>query len=373
MFRTRLAHFGFVLAVIFSLAMLASGQSGRNQPTPTPTPDDDPVRISTEEIKLNDLAFDEEGNFVSNVTENDLVINENNVLHQARSVRRIPANVLIVMDTGGELRWVKNLDQTRKVARGLVESLKSEDSIALLQYSDRPELVAGWTTRKQDIFTAIGRTKFGKRSSFVRALEMATKYLNSNPRDNKHLVLITDGTDSSGDRSAKAQAMRNLLAYDITVHVLSYTQMEADDVRPRTSMISNTPPPKAMPDEVVAGLPNGVRQQAQAPKIGPTINMDRKLLRTLRDRKADLEVSEQQLIALAENTNGEIIIPVTLDEMVEKTALVARIIDASYVVTYTPKLALDENSGERDIIVTSKRPGLVVEARRKLVIGNARR
>src|SRR5688500_15820577 len=127
MLRTRLAHFGYVLAIIFSLVQFASGQSGRNQPTPTPTRDDDPVRIATEEIKLNCLAFDESGTFVSDVTENDLVITENNVLHQARSVRRIPANVLIVLDTGGELRWVKNLDQTRKVGRGLIESLKSED------------------------------------------------------------------------------------------------------------------------------------------------------------------------------------------------------------------------------------------------------
>ena len=77
-----------------------------------------------EEIKLNVIAFDEDGNFVSDVTEDDLVITENNVLHQARSVRRIPANVLIVMDTGGEMRQLKSLEQTRKAARGIVAALQ---------------------------------------------------------------------------------------------------------------------------------------------------------------------------------------------------------------------------------------------------------
>jgi Mg-chelatase subunit ChlD len=373
MLRTRLIDVSFVLAIIISSALATAAQSGRVQPTPTPDKDDDPVRIATEEIKLNVLAFDEEGKFYPDVTEKDLVITENDVLHQASSVRRIPANVLIVMDTGGELRWVKSLDQTRKVARGIVDALRPGDSIALLQYSDKPEIVAEWTTEKRDVLTAIGKTKFGKRSAFVSALRMAADFMNKNPIDNKHIVLISDGTDSYADRSAKAGVLRDLLAYDITVHVISYTRMEADDVGPRTKMISNTPPPKAMPDEVVAGLPNGVRQAAQAPKIGPTINMDRKLLKTLKDRKSDLELSEQQLTALAENTNGEMIIPVTLDEMVEKSALVARMIDASYVVTYTPKLALNENSAERNIVVTSKRPGLVVEARRKLVLNTARR
>jgi hypothetical protein len=58
--------------------------------------------------------------------------------------------------------------------------------------------------------------------------------------------------------------------------------------------------------------------------------------------------------------------------MVDKAALVARMIDAAYVVTYTPKVPVTETRGiaERNIQVTSKRDGLVVEARRKLLISN---
>nr|MBA2335570.1 hypothetical protein [Blastocatellia bacterium] len=193
-------------------------------------------------------------------------------------------------------------------------------------------------------------------------------FLLKNPVENKHLVLITDGTDSLAKSSEKADAMRNLLSTDINVHVISYTRMEATDIEPRTKMTSNTPPPKAMPDEVAAQLPNGVRDNAQAPKIGPTINLDRKLLKNLKARKADLEASERSLSNLAENTNGEFILPESLDEMVEKSALVAKMIDSSYVVTYTPKIPLNENSAERNIIVTSKRPNLVVQARRKLIV-----
>ena len=371
MLRKRFDRFTVILAVAFCFTAVANAQSGRVQPTPTPEKED-PVKVITEEVKLNVIAFDEDGKFVPDVTEKDLVITDNNILHQATSVRRLPANVLIVMDTGGELRWVKNLDQTRKVARGVVNALKPGDSIALLQYSDKAEIVAEWTTEKADILAAIGKTKFGKRSAFVEALSLATDFLSKNPIENKHLVLITDGTDSFGNRTAKTQAMRDLLGTAISVHVISYSLMEATDITPRTKMISKTPPPKAMPDEVVAQLPNGVRQARQAPKIGPTINLDRKLLKTLKARKADLEISEEQLTELAKNTNGEMIIPVTPEEMIEKSALVAKMIDSSYVVTYTPKLALNESKAERDIIVTSKRPGLVVDARRKLILNNER-
>ena len=365
----KLLILSLLLSVLFAVS--ASAQSRRvPQATPTPpTKEDDTVRVDTEEIKLNVTAFDDEGHFISDVRSTDLVVTENDVLHQPSSVRRIPANVLIVMDTGGEMRQIKSLDQTRKTARAIVAALKPEDSIAVVQYADTAEIVAEWTTDKAAVSRAIGRTKFGRRSVFVEALDLARDFLLKNPLENKHLVLITDGTDSGRNLAAKKAAFERLLATEISVHVLSYTRMEAVDIEPRTKGISNSPPPKAMPDEVAAQLPNGVRDVATAPKA-KTINLDRTLLRTLKARKADLEESEKQLDSLAENTNGTSVVPESLDEMVDKTAYIAKIIDASYVVTYTPKVPIAETRGpvERIIVVTSKRPGLQIQARRKLIV-----
>jgi hypothetical protein len=361
----------FIILAAFSAGVAA--QSRRVPPSPTPTPrNDDTEHVLTEEIKLNVLAFDEGGKFFDGVGANDLVITENNVLHQPTSVRRLPANVLIVLDTGGELRSVKNLDQTRRTARALVDSLRAEDSVAILQYSDTADVVQEWTSTKADAAAAImKRTKFGRRSAFVEALALARKMLEANPYDNKHLVLITDGTDSNAKSSEKFDMLRSLLASSFSVHVISYTAMEAADIEPRTKGFTKSPPPKAMPDEVAAQLPNGVRDVATAPKAR-TINLDRTLLRKLKARKNDLEASQEQLEQLAEKTNGEFILPGSLDEMIEKTALVARMIDAAYAVTYTPKIPVVETRGvaTRDILVTSKREGLVVQARRELVIDN---
>ncbi len=368
-------HLLFVILIALTFSVNAAAQSGRVQSTPTPTPrSDDTLRIVTEEIKLNVLAFDESGNFFRDVTEHDLVITENNVLHQPASVRRLPANVLIMMDTGGEMRAVKNLDQTRRVAFGVVNSLRPDDAVAIMEYSDKPEIVGEWTNDKSLALAAIKRTNFGRRSSFVDALKLATDFLTRNPLENKHLVLITDGTDSSGKSSAKFDAYQRLLGTDISVHVISYTSMETADIAPRAAGTSKTPPPKALPPEVAAQLPNGARDAATAPQIGPTINMDRAMLKTLRARKLDLETSQGQLEKIAENTNGEFILPETLDEMREKAPLVAKMIDANYVVTYTPKISVSETRGiaERNIEVTSKRPGLIVQARRKLVIDHSK-
>jgi len=359
----------FLVVTLITFSVTLNAQSGRVQATPTPTPDDDTLRVVTEEIKLNVLAFDESGNFLSDVTARDLVITENNILHQPASVRRLPANILIVMDTGGELRSIKNLDQTRKVARALVESLRPDDSVAIMQYSDKAEIVTEWTNDRAQLMAAIKRTNFGRRSAFVEALKMATDLATRSSLENKHIVLVTDGTDSLGRSSAKFDAFQRLLTTDISVHVISYTSMEAADIEPRTKGTSNSPPPKAMPDEVAAQLPNGVRNPS-AVKIGPTINLDRTLIKQMKARQLDLEMSQKDLEKVAEGTNGEFILPESLDEMVEKAPLVAKMIDASYVVTYTPKIPVVDTRGiaTRNIEVTSRRPGLIVQARRKLLI-----
>lgn len=367
-FSLRIASFLFFLPAVAVFA-----QSGRVQPAPTATPVDETLRVETEEIKLNVLAFDEKGDFFRDVTAKDLVITENNIIHLPESVRRIPANVLVVMDLGGELRDMKTLDTTQKVAYGVVNALRQGDSVSVMQYSDKAEIVAEWTEDRMAAIGSIKKTKFGRRSVFVDALTLATDYMIKSGLDNKHLVLITDGTDSFGRSSAKFDAIRRLLTTDITVHVLSYTGMETAAIEPRTKGISNSAPPKAMPPEIADTLPNGTRDIAKAPKIGPTINLDRTLINRMKARKADLKMSEEQLEKLAENTNGEFVLPAGVDEMKEKAGLVARMIDSSYVVTYMPKIPVVDTRGvaERTIDVTSRRPGLVVQARRKLLIERA--
>ncbi|HMT06925.1 MAG TPA: VWA domain-containing protein [Pyrinomonadaceae bacterium] len=358
--------------MILSFATVtALAQSGRVQPTPTP---EETVKVETEEIKLNVLAFDSKGQFFKDVSANDLVITENDILHQPASVRRIPANVLIVLDTGGEMRYVKSLDRTRQIARALIAALRPEDNVALIQYSDKAELVDDFTSdRKRTLDALMKRTNFGRGSAMIEALTLATETLQKLQVDNRQLVLITDGTDGRDRNSARFEAFQRLTATDISVHVFSYASLESTDIEPRTKGISNSPPPKAMPDEVAQQLPNGARDVATAPK-SKTITIDRDFLQRMKSRKASLEVAEIELRKLTDSTNGEFILPVSVDEMIDKAPLVARMIDSAYVVTYMPKVPVIATRGlaERKIEVTSKRFGLDVQARRRVLVQDSK-
>jgi VWFA-related protein len=357
-----------ILCFTFSAVAQSKPQA---KPTPTATPQEEETeKIFTEEIKLNVNAFDPDGKFVADVKREDLVIMEDGRIHQASSIRRIPANVLIMMDTGGEMRAAKSIKQTRETAKNLINALQMQDSVAVMQYNDKAEIIAEWTD-KETALKSLSKANFGKRSMLFNALDVATRFMQKSALDNRHLVLISDGTDSLNDATERAAAMKNLLTTDINVHVISYTQMELADIEPRTKGISKTPPPKALPDEVAATMPPGIRDMNRAPRI-LTINTDRAFLKKMRERKKSLQDGEKYLASLAADTNGEFILPATNEEMLGKTSVVASFIDSSYVVTYAPKRALKESSsGEvRNIEVTSRRPNLLIEARRKLIVTN---
>ncbi len=368
--RNNLFRFGLLFSAVFAATAVLSFNAFSQDPIPPPPDIDEPEKIFTEEIKLNVSAFDERGNFVSEVGKDDIVIIEDGRLHQPSSIRRIPANVLIVLDTGGEMRSAKGLRQTRKTAKRLLNSLAAEDSVAILEYNDKARIISEWTKDKSQTMQAIDRDlNFGKRSLFVEALELATGFLRKSENENRHLVLISDGTDSLGRSAEKILEMRRLQSTNINVHILSYTALEIAKVRPKTKSVGARPHKNPLPDEVVAGLPEPLRTVNKAPKFG-TINLDRKLIRVMKKRKADLEDGEKFLAALADNTSGMFILPETKKEMEGKASLIAEIIDSNYVVTYTPKRPLSESpAGEvRTIEVSSRKEGLRVSARRKLIV-----
>ncbi len=336
-------------------------------------------KVLTEEIKLNVSAFDINGQFVSDLRKEDLVIIEDERIQQASSARRVPANIVIVLDTGGEMR--SNLSVTRAAAKNLVESLQASDNISVFQYSDKVEMVSDWTTDKTQIFDVLEKKlSFGRKSVFNQALDSAIKFFYKTPLENRHLVLVTNGADSVNDSLLRASVAANLTASDINVHVISYTNLQKDSIASRKAIfIEGEWKPRRLSEEIVETLPDwkgsgkkkrvSPRDMAKMLRLG-SITLDRERIKRARNDKNQLESDEKFLTTIAEDTNGEFLLPETLEETVEKTIALAQIIDSQFVITYSPKRPLrDSPKGEvRLVEVSSKRDGLQVETRRRFVV-----
>lgn len=376
--RAHLCLAAFIFTLTVAPCLYAQAGVSVLKPAPTPTPaareEQDQVTIFTEEVRLPVVAFDDYGHFDPSLEMDDVLVLEDGVLQPIRSVRRVPANVLLLLDTGSEMTLAKSLSTTREIAMRLLANLHAPDQVAIMQFNNRVELLQDWTTDREGAQRVLKTKLFSDKRGgrLADAITKAAAQLKDRPAGGRHVVIITDGVESSGNKVIYADAVKELIAAQATVHVISYTALVRQAVEKRypNSIFragGKNPPRDATP----GGDPTMPPGQTRNPSYGIlTIDTDAKMRRRFRDYAKATKVSEQRLKTLAEDTGGQILLPTTTAEMISQGEDVARDIGAQYVIAYTPKRALAAApAGEfRRIEVTSRRGGLHLRSRRGYIV-----
>ncbi len=346
---------------------------------PTPTPPEQPVKIDTEEVQVNVMAQNRFGRFEANLTKEDLLVVEDGVPQEITSLRRTPANVLLLLDTGGELNFVRTSKLTGFAAKLVLKNLKAEDYFAVMQYNNKIEAVSDWSNNKDEAFSAIDKKLFsGKRSRFVEALNEAAKNFQNRPLGNRHLVLISDGTESVATAIERKKAFQNLLAQNITVHIISYTQLEAQIAQTagKRLKLGNGTKKQAIPPEVeeqiLQVMPYGQRIAFKAMIEAPPIvifDLDTERLKFIGKRREIWLESEAELQDISEKSGGIFFAPETLTTLLTFGAKIAEAIDSQYVLTYLPKRQFaDSPQGEiRKIRVSTNCVGVEIKAKSLII------
>jgi len=370
-----------MIAALLTLAatQISSRQSSKPQtaPQPSPTPtekDQEPVRVFTEEVRLPVIALDAYGHYDPTLELDDILVLEDGVIQQLRSLRHIPANVLFLLDTGGDSTGLGGLSKstslTRQVASQLVSKLPDGTSIAVMQSGNTAEMLQSWTTDRSAVLRTL-KTKLisAKRSRISEAMASASVQLRERPEGSRHVVMITDGVDSPGGKVDRAEAMRRLMAARATVHVISYTQFVKQKSDKNSSrVVTGQRPPSS--DPITATDPTLPPGTTRSPSFGVGIRFDPAMTRRRKAYEAELKKSEQALKNVAEETGGRWMLPINSQEMLAEANEVARAITAEYVVTYRPKRPLAEaKPGEyRRIEVASRRVGLSLQSRHGYIV-----
>lgn len=336
--------------------------------------DQDPVRVFTEEVRLPIVALDVYGHFDPTLEIDDVLVLEDGVPQQIRSVRHAPANVLLVLDTGGEFSGLggvaKNTRLTREVAEDLVRRLPQGSWIEVLQANSSSQVLQSWTRDKQAVMLALSKKLAAtKRARISEAIVLATQELKDRPEGSRHVVLITDGVDSAGSKVDRAEAMKKLIAARATVHVISYTEFvrQKGDNKPTGVSVGQVPNRSDPITSTDPTLPPGT---TRSPTFGVAIRFDPAMRRQRRAYENEVRKSQQILTTVTAETGGKMLLPINSEQMIAQAADVAQAIGSEYVVTYRPKRPLaDASPGEyRRVEVTSRRVGLILRARRGYVV-----
>jgi VWFA-related protein len=372
------AFINILFALLFVLPLSAQ------QPAVSPTPDD-AIKVTTEEVHLNvyvEGAFKE---VAPTLRIEDVVVLEDGSPQTLTSMRRPPASVLVLLDTGSELNFVKTLAFTRLAAKVLIHYLPPDAAAAVVQYHDRIEGVTDWTTNRDLIDSDLDeKLRSGKRSRLTEALLYASKAFESRRPENRHLVIISDGLESVADAAEQSEAMQKILAANVSIHVISYTQLEDEAARKAGKVFKmgdgKTKPrvPEYMWEDILRGLPvkqkhrEFLKSMNSAQRI-VILDMDKERRKKLLEKREAWKAGEEKLQSLAEDSGGVFSAPSETEGMIISAFDVAKTIGSQYVITFSPARSFaDEAEGDvRRIDVRPRNDGIRVRARKKFVVGKS--
>ena len=369
-----------LIKVSLVVLLFAAAQSRAQTPQPSATPPDEktegqePVKVFTEEVRLPVMATDAGGHFDS-LDVDDVLVLEDGQPQQVRSIRQLPSNVLLLLDTGNQL-GLKDTNLTRQLAMRVIASLHDADNIAVMQFSTRPELLQAWTTNRLALARVL-KTKLisGKSSRLTDAIVAATAQFKETPSGTRHIVLITDGVEAPGSRITIAEAVKQLNSVQATVHIISYTALARTAIQKNTKTVRGGDgvqrDGRQDSNPVANGDPTLPPGSTRTPvfKIG-SIDTDVAMRRKRKEYERATHDSEKQLTTIAEDSGGRIIIPDSTENLLAQADTIARDIGAEYVVTYRPTRPLSAaKPGEyRRVEVASRRVGLYLRSRRGYVV-----
>lgn len=381
MFFRRLPNLTVSALFVLLLAAPLCAQSGV-RPRPTPKPDEEETEsIFIEEVRIPVFAFDEKGNFESTLAADDVLVVEDNVPQQVKSVRRTPASVVLLLGTGWDLDPIVRANTTSAVALSVIRNLREGDSLAVVQYNGKVDTLQGWTGDKVEAARTV-RSKLvsGEGSNLSRGMKRAVELLSERPVGNRHLVIITDGIDTAGSKDYE-DAKRRLIASQTTLHVISYTEVAREGMKQPWWKVPPEKPgaTQARVDQTTVGIdptrPPGMRGPGINPHdVNSGITFDPALRRRRKEAEREMQRGEARLRTLTEETGGRLLQPDSEEGMSVEAAGVAREIDSQYVVTYSPKRPLRKAAPTeyRRIHVGARRQGLTLRARTGYVVGTMR-
>src|SRR5215207_7038692 len=381
MFFRRLPNLTASALFVLLLAAPLCAQSGV-RPRPTPKPDDEETEsVYTEEVRIPVFAFDEKGNFDAALATDDVLVVEDDVPQQVKSVRRTPASVVLLLGTGWDLDPIVRANTTSAVALSVIRNLRDGDGLAVVQFNGKVDTLQGWTGDKLEAVRAVRSKLFsGEGSNLSRGLKRAVELLAERPVGNRHLVIVTDGIDTAGSKDYE-DARKRLIASQTTLHVISYTEVAREGMK---QPWWKTPPEKpgaaqARADQATVGIdptrPPGMRGPGINPHdVNSGVTFDPALRRRRKEAEREMQRGEARLKSLTEETGGRLRQPDSEEGMSVEAAAVAREIDSQYVVTYSPKRTLRKAAATeyRRLHVGARRQGLTLRARRGYTVGTMR-
>ena len=234
-----------ILLACFSSVLLA--QSGRNSPGESPKPDakktgqtsepevveskisadgetieGDVLRFDTNLVTVPVSVVDRYGRYVPQLRREQFKIFEDGVEQKITyfGTTDLPLTVVLVLDTSGSTDY--RLHDIQNAAINFVTKLKPVDSVMVMSFDDRIEVLTRPTTDRELITRAIRQSRTGGGTRLYDTVDQLFNKHLTTISGRKSVVLFTDGVDTTSHRASYDSTIKQAEESDAPIYVVDY-------------------------------------------------------------------------------------------------------------------------------------------------------
>lgn len=273
----------------------------------------DVISIETTEVMLPVTVRDANGRLVPDLTRQDFQVFEegNEQLLTDLALRKVPVEVILMVDASSSV--AANIEDFRGAVEKFAAQLNSDDRFSLIKFDDRVELLQDWTKSQFQLHRALTRIKAGMFTRFNDALMLAAREQFGPERafqSRRAIIVLSDGIDSGRGDTTHEAALQSLLEAQVTVYVVSNTQISR--LKKRAEL-----------DLLLGGSE-------------PAVKFNQLRIDDLREGLRALDQSEQRLAQLSEMTGGRLYTPRSFSDLGSVYHQVAEELRTQYAIYYIP-------------------------------------
>jgi len=178
------------------------------------------LKVDVALVNVVATVTDETGHYVSDLTENDFVIEEDGqpqkISHFSQS-DEVPVSLGILLDTSGSM--VRKIGTATSAVEKFIRTIHRDDDIFLMTFANRPDLRQDFTDNRDKLATALRRVTVGGGTALYDALYEGLRKVKRGSHEKKAILLLTDGEDTSSENTFE-EAERSVRESEILVYCL---------------------------------------------------------------------------------------------------------------------------------------------------------
>ncbi|MDX1997208.1 MAG: VWA domain-containing protein [Thermoanaerobaculia bacterium] len=189
------------------------------------------ARVAVNLVELTSVVTDRQGKPVENLTVEDFTVLRRGKPQTVESFRLaddVPLTLGLVVDSSGSM-WALMEDTRRAASSFLVNTVRSDDQAFLVEFDDRPRLIAEPTNDIPRLLNAFGRLQASGATALYDALNFSLVQFADTP-GRSALVLLTDGEDY-GSRSTPRQCVAQARKLGVPIYVISLVGLDTERAR----------------------------------------------------------------------------------------------------------------------------------------------